>query len=87
MNVTEAFAELKSTNPGLKTTSPSKMKSELLKAGYVESWSKKIVPKAGANYDGMNTPVVPVSPSHLSPDTEKVLLKQAENPLGDPNKL
>jgi len=88
MNIAEAFAELMLTDPKLKAiTSTSKMKEALVKAGYVESWSKIILPAPGAIYDGMNTPVVPVKPTRISPDTEKSLLKQAENPLGDPNKV
>jgi len=88
MNVAEAFEELKSNKPELNAiTSLPEMREELLKAGYIESWSKVAAPDSGVKSDGVNTPAVPVEPASTSQATEKALLKQAENPLGDPNKL
>ena len=37
--------------------------------------------------DGMNTPVPDITTTHVSSKSEAALLKQAENPLGDPNKV
>jgi hypothetical protein len=37
--------------------------------------------------DGMNTPVPDVSTTHQPSESEAALLKQAENPLGDPQKI
>lgn len=37
--------------------------------------------------DGMNTPVPDKEPVHIPSASEAALLKQAENPLGDPNKV
>ena len=88
MNIAEAFEELKSNNPALNgITSIPDIRQELAKAGYIESWSKVATPDLGVKSDGTNTPAVPVEPSSTSQATEKALLKQAENPLGDPNKV
>ena len=37
--------------------------------------------------DGMNTPVPDQTATHEPSASEAALLKQAENPLGDPNKV
>ena len=37
--------------------------------------------------DGMNTPVPDNTSTHIPSESEAALLKQAENPLGDPNKI
>jgi hypothetical protein len=37
--------------------------------------------------DGMNTPVPDAIAPHIPSESEAALLKQAENPLGDPNKV
>jgi hypothetical protein len=37
--------------------------------------------------DGMNTPVPDAVVPHIPSESEAALLKQAENPLGDPNKI
>ncbi|MEB0261098.1 MULTISPECIES: hypothetical protein [unclassified Mucilaginibacter] len=37
--------------------------------------------------DGMNTPVPDNTSTHITSESEAALLKQAENPLGDPNKI
>ena len=46
---------------------------------------KRLVP-APIN-DGMNTPVPDKKPTQALSASEAALLKQAENPLGDPNKI
>ncbi len=45
----------------------------------------KAVPKP--SNDGMNTPVPDQTATHEPSASEAALLKQAENPLGDPNKV
>ncbi|MCO5946763.1 hypothetical protein [Mucilaginibacter flavidus] len=45
----------------------------------------KVVPKP--SNDGMNTPVPDQTAAHEPSASEVALLKQAENPLGDPNKV
>jgi hypothetical protein len=42
---------------------------------------------SGPINDGMNTPVPDITSTHVSSKSEAALLKQAENPLGDPNKV
>jgi hypothetical protein len=37
--------------------------------------------------DGMNTPVPDKRSTHVPSESEAALLKQAENPLGDPHKV
>ena len=37
--------------------------------------------------DGMNTPVPDQTETHVPSASEAALFKQAENPLGDPNKV
>jgi hypothetical protein len=37
--------------------------------------------------DGMNTPVPDSASTHVPSKSEAALIKQAENPLGDPNKV
>ena len=37
--------------------------------------------------DGMNTPVPDKTAKHVPSASEAALFKQAENPLGDPNKV
>jgi hypothetical protein len=37
--------------------------------------------------DGMNTPVPDNTSTHIPSESEAALLKQAENPLGDPHKI
>jgi hypothetical protein len=46
---------------------------------------KRIIP-APLN-DGMNTPVPDKNSTHIPSESEAALLKQAENPLGDPHKI
>jgi len=36
--------------------------------------------------DGMNTPVADTTSTHMPSKSEAALFKQAENPLGDPDK-
>ncbi|MCO5936484.1 hypothetical protein NAF17_13135 [Mucilaginibacter sp. RB4R14] len=47
--------------------------------------NKKLVPKP--SNDGMNTPVPDRTATHEPSASEAALLKQAENPLGNPNKV
>jgi hypothetical protein len=47
---------------------------------------RKRIIKAPVN-DGMNTPVPDSSAVPVISKSEAALLKQAENPLGDPNKI
>ncbi|MEB0262044.1 hypothetical protein [Mucilaginibacter sp. 10I4] len=47
--------------------------------------TKKLVPKP--SNDGMNTPVPDQTATHEPSASEAALLKQAENPLGNPNKV
>jgi hypothetical protein len=42
---------------------------------------------SGPINDGMNTPVADITAKHVSSKSELALFKQAENPLGDPNKV
>jgi len=37
--------------------------------------------------DGMNTPVPDNTSTYIPSESEAALFKQAENPLGDPNKI
>jgi hypothetical protein len=37
--------------------------------------------------DGTNTPIPDKSSTHIASASETALLKQAENPLGDPHKV
>ncbi len=37
--------------------------------------------------DGMNTPVPDKAETHIVTESEAALFKQAENPLGNPNKI
>jgi len=37
--------------------------------------------------DGMNTPVPDSTSTHVPSKSEAALIKQADNPLGDPNKI
>jgi len=37
--------------------------------------------------DGMNTPVPDSTSTHVPSESEAALNKQADNPLGDPNKI
>jgi hypothetical protein len=37
--------------------------------------------------DGMNTPVPDSTSTHVPSESEAALIKQANNPLGDPNKI
>jgi hypothetical protein len=53
---------------------------------------KEVKPKrnrkiTGPINDGMNTPVLDATVVHIPSEIEAGLLKQAENPLGDPNKI
>jgi len=38
-------------------------------------------------HDGMNTPVPDSKPTAVPSESEAALIKQADNPLGDPNKI
>jgi hypothetical protein len=40
-----------------------------------------------ASNDGMNTSVPDSTSTHIPSESEAALIKQAENPLGDPNKV
>jgi hypothetical protein len=42
---------------------------------------------AGPANDGLNTPVPDASSVHVPAASEAALIKQAENPLGDPDKV
>ena len=46
---------------------------------------KKVTPKP--LNDGMNTPVPDQTATHVPSASEAALLKQANNPLGDPHKV
>jgi len=37
--------------------------------------------------DGINTPVPDTRPTAVPSESEAALIKQADNPLGDPNKI
>jgi hypothetical protein len=59
------------------------MKKQAKKVSKVKG---KIVISTPIN-DGMNTPVPDAIAPHIPSASEAALLKQAENPLGDPNKI
>ena len=56
------------------------MKKQVLK-------SKDKIVITGPINDGMNTPVPAATAPPIPSKSEAALLKQAENPLGDPNKI
>ncbi len=49
--------------------------------------SKDNLKSAAISNDGMNTPVLDKKSVHKLSVSEAALFKQAENPLGDPNKI